>query len=247
MEETSSRKRSKEMENCAICLEIMDENENSLCSFGHQIHKECINEWISQGKQTCPACRSILNLFIEGYFEGPKPYFKYKNKNKRQYLDPEDANMIIGSDIIILYNGIQYNPNINDMIENYRESFPSDIMDTYDNILLQRNGTSTLNAICFILGFINDGIRNDLIQGIPIVENVYFNEDVWSGLEPMIKDFFLVNFEKIFIYVDNVEDEDAGKRKIKRKSVKRKSVRRKSIRRKSVRRKSVKRKSIRRK
>jgi hypothetical protein len=103
--------------------------------------------------------------------------------------------------------------------------------------------TLNFNAICFILGFINDGIRNDLVQGIPIVEIVYFNEDVWSGLEPMIKDFFLVNFEKIFIYVDNVEDEDAGKRKIKRKSVKK----RKSFRRKSVKRKSVKRKSIRRK
>jgi hypothetical protein len=199
----------------------MDKNKKSLCSFGHQFHKECIDNWIKE-HQTCPICRS--NLFIEGiYFEAPESYFKYmhKNKNKRQYIDRED--MIIGlyfehedDDITVNIGAIECNQEmILGMIEKYSAipEFPPDIMDTYNFYLRRRN--DQLNAICYILGFINDGInplRNDLISHEPIMKKVYFNKYVWSRINPRIKKIFLSNFEKIFIIsdveVDSENDED---------------------------------------
>jgi hypothetical protein len=182
MEET------KEIEKCTICFEIMDKNKKSLCSFGHQFHKECIDNWIKE-HQTCPICRS--NLFIEGiYFEAQESYFKYmyKNKNKRQYIDRED--MIIGlyfedkdgdedgDDITVTIGATECNRTmIIDIIEKYSAipEFPPYIMDTYNFYLRRRNGQ--LNAICYILGFINDGINplrnDDLISHEPIMKSVF--------------------------------------------------------------------------
>lgn len=46
---------------CSICLAGYEDNDvavwssNSLCP--HMFHEECIFEWISQGRTTCPCCR----------------------------------------------------------------------------------------------------------------------------------------------------------------------------------------------
>lgn len=61
-------------EQCVICLENMEGNENILtleCS--HTYHKECINDWLDRA-QTCPMCRqkvepenTIRDLAINRY------------------------------------------------------------------------------------------------------------------------------------------------------------------------------------
>lgn len=47
---------------CSICLEEI----NDLCktSCNHSFCYECLNEWLSQNKNTCPMCRSKLERYI---------------------------------------------------------------------------------------------------------------------------------------------------------------------------------------
>jgi hypothetical protein len=57
---------------CSICLDN-DIEDNVLCSTecSHQFCKKCLDEWLDQGKTSCPICRAEIN------------YFKYQEENNR--------------------------------------------------------------------------------------------------------------------------------------------------------------------
>jgi len=57
---------------CSICLDI-DIEDNVLCSTecSHQFCKKCLDEWLDQGKTSCPMCRADINNF------------KYQGENNR--------------------------------------------------------------------------------------------------------------------------------------------------------------------
>ena len=47
---------------CSICLnDISSPTKFKSTDCKHCFHKECMKEWISHGKQTCPNCRTIIN------------------------------------------------------------------------------------------------------------------------------------------------------------------------------------------
>lgn len=46
---------------CSICLDTQDDkNETVIGRCKHLFHKKCIDQWIDNGKETCPLCRSHL-------------------------------------------------------------------------------------------------------------------------------------------------------------------------------------------
>ena len=50
---------------CSVCLNEKIENEN-LCNTNcnHNFCKECIGDWLNQGKNTCPICRTVLKSYM---------------------------------------------------------------------------------------------------------------------------------------------------------------------------------------
>jgi len=44
-------------EECAICLNPLGTSGTKTLGCKHTFHKECIDEWIAKGNQTCPLCR----------------------------------------------------------------------------------------------------------------------------------------------------------------------------------------------
>ena len=69
------RRDESKMSDCPICLDLLIHKETSTekeCSFetkcsvkelecGHTFHSECISEWFSKNKHTCPVCRMDVN------------------------------------------------------------------------------------------------------------------------------------------------------------------------------------------
>ena len=51
---------------CAICLSDLGDDPSLLQTWTgcneHTFHKACLCGWLMQGKQTCPSCRSNLNV-----------------------------------------------------------------------------------------------------------------------------------------------------------------------------------------
>ena len=46
-----------DIENCSICLENIDIDQNYKLSCGHHFHTKCIIEWFRNDKKICPLCR----------------------------------------------------------------------------------------------------------------------------------------------------------------------------------------------
>ncbi len=71
--------------NCPICLEIVNEN-NELCSCGTSYHEECFIKWVVNQK-TCPTCRKEIKLTKEQYV------FAIKKKliNKGIHIDNSNS------------------------------------------------------------------------------------------------------------------------------------------------------------
>ncbi len=52
---------------CTICLEEIDETGDNLkLNCGHSFHIDCIGEWITNNKNTCPNCRGSLDETFYG-------------------------------------------------------------------------------------------------------------------------------------------------------------------------------------
>merc|ERR1712096_101331 len=43
---------------CAICLDVIENDTRKVLQCGHQFHKDCIDEWFIS-KETCPICRAV--------------------------------------------------------------------------------------------------------------------------------------------------------------------------------------------
>ena len=72
----SSQKEDNKNENfekCVICMEKykLDEEVETLPCF-HIFHKDCIDQWLKAGKDTCPICKNKVKKFLG------KSIFKYK-------------------------------------------------------------------------------------------------------------------------------------------------------------------------
>jgi len=50
------------MEKCSICLEGITNSSKTNCN--HHFCSDCLNDWLSQNKNTCPICRTKLESFI---------------------------------------------------------------------------------------------------------------------------------------------------------------------------------------
>ena len=56
----ASKKRSYE---CAICLDDeIPQNSIARTQCNHYFHKDCINDWVETGNNTCPICRSRIRV-----------------------------------------------------------------------------------------------------------------------------------------------------------------------------------------
>ena len=50
------------MSTCAICLnEVKSTRNNPPIRCGHIFHSHCLEKWKSQGKNTCPTCRKVID------------------------------------------------------------------------------------------------------------------------------------------------------------------------------------------
>ncbi len=50
---------------CLVCLEeYSEEEEIRIMRCRHAFHKACVDEWMQKGRNNCPACRSMVHLFI---------------------------------------------------------------------------------------------------------------------------------------------------------------------------------------
>lgn len=53
---------------CSICHENLIENDqNTTTSCNHVYHSICLNRWLSQGNNTCPICREIIQNIETDY------------------------------------------------------------------------------------------------------------------------------------------------------------------------------------
>ena len=50
------------MDKCSICLEGINNPSRTNCN--HHFCSDCLNDWLSQNKNTCPICRTKLESFI---------------------------------------------------------------------------------------------------------------------------------------------------------------------------------------
>lgn len=51
------------MSQCAICLnEVRTTRSNPPIRCGHTFHSNCLEEWKSKGKNTCPLCRKVFDV-----------------------------------------------------------------------------------------------------------------------------------------------------------------------------------------
>lgn len=51
------------MSQCAICLnEVRTTRSNPPIRCGHAFHSNCLEEWKSKGKNTCPLCRKVFDV-----------------------------------------------------------------------------------------------------------------------------------------------------------------------------------------
>lgn len=56
-----------EIQECPICLENIEEEEQSILNCNHIFCKKCIDDYIKQKKNTCPLCRGeIKNYSYQG-------------------------------------------------------------------------------------------------------------------------------------------------------------------------------------
>jgi hypothetical protein len=62
------------MNNCAICLEDIQDSKDKILSCGHIYHDECINSWFETKADTCPICRAVQD-------QTPDIFYKYKTSN----------------------------------------------------------------------------------------------------------------------------------------------------------------------
>lgn len=57
--EKAGKVASNTVERCLICLDDYDPEDNlRLLSCRHVFHKQCVDKWLEQGRNNCPACRS---------------------------------------------------------------------------------------------------------------------------------------------------------------------------------------------
>ena len=53
------------MTECVICLKKYEENDAILelkCDKRHYFHKECITQWVEKNHNTCPLCKTVIQI-----------------------------------------------------------------------------------------------------------------------------------------------------------------------------------------
>jgi hypothetical protein len=49
-----------EIKECSICLSAINSRDLKVTRCNHCFHKQCINQWISRGRRSCPNCRTRM-------------------------------------------------------------------------------------------------------------------------------------------------------------------------------------------
>ena len=72
------------MNECSICLDLIDDNITKILICNHKFHKSCIDTWLKQ-KNMCPLCRTPQNTFFISH-NSQFPFTKYKLMIKNNNL-----------------------------------------------------------------------------------------------------------------------------------------------------------------
>lgn len=87
---------------CSICLnQVRSTRQNTKLPCNHLYHKKCLDDWVKQGKNTCPTCRTRF---------GPP---KYKLSISIENLETETSDTLsnLSDDITMtIFEGLGVNP-----------------------------------------------------------------------------------------------------------------------------------------
>ena len=89
------------MNNCTICLkEELSENDIYTTDCNHIFCNKCLDDWFKRGNESCPLCRSKIDIYI------------YKGENYRLIIHKVERNNQISLNDLIAHNAIIRNNTI---------------------------------------------------------------------------------------------------------------------------------------
>ena len=135
-------------EQCAICLDPIEDHEECINNCGHKFCKPCMDQYLDLGKIECPLCRQPIQ-----YFEYNSEHFrlilKKVNETRQNRLNPNE--LIVDRKKYMIYRFVfiaLFTTNIVDM-------FMSNIYTAQQNLLLEKYNECEKN---------NTDLNNDIVN-----------------------------------------------------------------------------------